>query len=41
MEWINPRYKQIVADIRARQQAEAKEGRQTRPLRGFIVPPKD
>ncbi|GCD44592.1 hypothetical protein [Streptomyces paromomycinus] len=38
MEWIDPRYEQVVADLRARQRAEAEEGRVPRPLRGFVVP---
>ncbi|MEF3119191.1 hypothetical protein [Streptomyces chrestomyceticus] len=39
MEWIDPRYEQVVAYLRARQRAEAEEGRLPRPLRGFVVPP--
>ncbi|MFH8404755.1 hypothetical protein ACH4FX_08250 [Streptomyces sp. NPDC018019] len=38
MEWTDPRYEQVVADLRARQRAEAEEGRAPRALRGFIRP---
>ncbi|WP_277879828.1 hypothetical protein [Streptomyces gobiensis] len=38
MEWIDPRYEEVVAAIRARQEAEVESGLPERPLRGFIIP---
>ncbi|WP_199834457.1 hypothetical protein [Streptomyces sp. NRRL F-5755] len=38
MEWIDPRYEQVVEDLRARERAEVAEGLEPRLLRAFVVP---
>ncbi|MBB5925309.1 hypothetical protein [Streptomyces echinatus] len=38
-EWIDPRYAGLVAMWKRAQQARPRDPR-TRPVRGFIVPPK-
>lgn len=37
-DWTDPRYEDVVAAIRARQESEVENGLPERPLRGFIIP---
>ncbi|MEV0034760.1 hypothetical protein [Streptomyces sp. NPDC050804] len=41
MEWIDPRYAELVAAMKRAEAEQSDADDEPRPLRGFIVPPKD